>query len=78
MSTSSPGDAPRGEGADVPSEPALSGARVAALRSELEAAGFRPSKRLGQNLLQDRHSEFASALATPIRRTVNGKATWRF
>ncbi|HEX7704972.1 MAG TPA: TonB-dependent receptor [Thermoanaerobaculia bacterium] len=32
----------------------------------------------GQNLLQSSHSEFASALATPIQRTVNGKVTWRF
>jgi 16S rRNA (adenine1518-N6/adenine1519-N6)-dimethyltransferase len=31
----------------------LSGAAIAALRADLEASGFRPSKRLGQNLLQD-------------------------
>jgi iron complex outermembrane receptor protein len=44
---------------------------------------WRPVKRItlvinGQNLLQNSHSEFASALATPIERTVNGKITWRF
>lgn len=44
---------------------------------------WRPVKRLslaiyGQNLLQGSHSEFESALATPIQRTVNAKVTWRF
>lgn len=44
---------------------------------------WRPVKHLelsisGQNLLQDHHSEFESALATPVERTVNGKVTWRF
>jgi iron complex outermembrane receptor protein len=37
----------------------------------------------GQNLLQARHSEFAGTngeneLATPVRRAVSGKITWRF
>jgi iron complex outermembrane receptor protein len=37
----------------------------------------------GQNLLQSRHTEFVgtsyeSQLSTPVRRTVNGKVTWRF
>jgi len=37
----------------------------------------------GQNLLQERHSEFAgvagqSELVTPVQRTVNGKVAWRF
>jgi len=44
---------------------------------------WRPAKRLelsisGRNLLQDRHSEFESGVATPVERTVNGKVTWRF
>ncbi|MCU1246412.1 MAG: ligand-gated TonB-dependent outer rane channel [Acidobacteria bacterium] len=37
----------------------------------------------GQNLLQSQHTEFVgtyyeSQLSTPVRRTVNGKVTWRF
>jgi iron complex outermembrane recepter protein len=37
----------------------------------------------GQNLLHERHDEFASVtgqseLVTPVQRTVNGKVTWRF
>ncbi len=45
--------------------PALSGARVVALRAQLEASGFRPSKRLGQNLLQD--VNMARAIARDAR-----------
>lgn len=43
----------------------MSGARVGALRAELEASGFRPSKRLGQNLLQD--VNMARAIARDAR-----------
>jgi iron complex outermembrane receptor protein len=44
---------------------------------------WRPVERVtlaisGQNLFQSSHSEFESALAVPIRRTVNAKVTWRF
>jgi iron complex outermembrane receptor protein len=49
---------------------------------------WRPARRWelsisGQNLLKARHSEFVgvngeSEVATPARRTVNGKITWRF
>lgn len=43
----------------------ISGARVVALRAQLEASGFRPSKRLGQNLLQD--VNMARAIARDAR-----------
>jgi len=68
---SSPGDAragdahqardPRPASAGAP----LSGARIGALRADLEAGGFRPSKRLGQNLLQD--VNMARAIARDAR-----------
>ena len=43
----------------------LCGARIGALRADLEASGFRPSKRLGQNLLQD--VNMARAIARDAR-----------
>ncbi len=60
-----PGSAPAGAAEAQHSRPALSGARVVALRAQLEASGFRPSKRLGQNLLQD--VNMARAIARDAR-----------